>query len=178
MSFKGRSRGNRRSDAVRAKEKQEIVDMLNEGKTKTEMAGELGISRSTLHRQLNELEAAFVEGGKEAFNKLRMQTAHEFLEKAKQVLDGSVDPDVMNAWTRVMSEFKRTLGLDAPTTSITKRIDAESSPLFLMFKKSISGLSDDQLADAFKYLSGIPREIKPRVVDASWFPTVKKELPE
>jgi hypothetical protein len=50
-------------------------------------------------------------------------------------------------------------------------VDAQSSPLFLKFKKASAGLSDSQLETVFCEMAKIPREAVVTVRDASWFPT-------
>jgi len=93
------------------------------------------------------------------------------LERIEQaIVEGVVPPDVANAWRAVRADISRLLGLDAPSKSLSVKVDAESSPLFLRFKKSIAGLDELRLEEAFKYLSGLPRTKTAQAPDQSWFP--------
>jgi hypothetical protein len=176
--FKKRGRGNRRPAAEIEAEKVDIVDMMNKDVTKSQMAEELGISRTTIHRRLKELKVQYAANNTEGFAALRDSHRQVLLLIEEKLLEG-LDTKVAAEWRAIRKDLSTFDGLDAPSKHITARVDAESSPLFLRLKKATSGLTDEQVEDACKYLAGIPREAKARVVDASWFPApAKKELPD
>jgi hypothetical protein len=67
-------------------------------------------------------------------------------------------------------------GTAAPSRSITASIEVEHSPFILKCKKAFAGLDEATVDSELERISNLPREKRPEVLDAEWFPV--KELPE
>ncbi len=159
-----------------AANRQKIVEGTNEGKTQAQIAEELNVTRCTVNRNLAKLKESFVQGNREDFEKY-VRAQLDLLTKAiEEVWEGNLPPEAANSIRGMMDSIARLTGSNSPTKSIVARVDAEGSPLFLKFKKSVVGLSDAQLEEAFDQLAKLPREVSKTTVDASWFPTERKEI--
>ena len=123
-----------------------IIEGTNEGKTQREIGEELGLTRDTVNRNLAALKASFVQGNREDFEKY-VRAQLDLLTKAiEEVWEGNLPPDAANSIRGMMDSIARLTGSNAPSKSIVARVDGESSPMFLMFRRVHPGL--DRGADA------------------------------
>jgi hypothetical protein len=170
-----RSRGNASPKAKMEERRDRVIEGMKDGKTQTEIAEELKISRSTLWRDLATLRERFSEDNSEAFieyKKAQLQVL-ELIEKG--LLEGTINTKVADSWRAIRSDISKLLGLDAPTRTITARVDAESSPLFLRFKQSAAGLTEQQLDEVMRYAQGLSRAGTERP-GPEWMPRTQKVI--
>jgi hypothetical protein len=154
----------------------DVVAGLEAGKTGAQMAEELEVHRNTISRDLKDLREQFSAGNSEAFAEARAKQVRVFELMEAALVEGKIDAQTATAWKGIRSEISALLGVNAPSKSITARIGADSSPVFLRFKSATAGLDDAQLEDAFAQLAKIPRTPKKPAMDASWFPAPEAKL--
>lgn len=148
----------------------DVVEGLKDGKTVRKMAAELQVHRNTIVRDLKALRERFAVGNTEAFEQYR-DAQLQVLERIElSIIEGHIPVDVANAWRAVRADISKLLGLDAPSKSVSVKVDAESSPLFLKFKKAVSGLAEAQLEEVLAIAAGLPRAAVKVERDESWFP--------
>jgi transcriptional regulator with XRE-family HTH domain len=166
-----KSRGNKTSKAVRAERQAKALDLMKAGLTQKDIAAELGISRMTFWRDLQSIEARYIEGSSEDVKQFKEAQYKALLQIESAAAKGTIPPDVATVLVRVRSEVAKLLGLNAPERKVTAHINAESSPRALKLKKATAGLTDAQVDIECERMSKIPREAVVEVHDASWFPT-------
>ena len=175
-----RGRGDKTSKAERLERQAKVVEGLKAGKTQAEIQEELQVSRATMWRTMTALAERFTQAvSDDDLTALKRAQLDALRCVGDAVLKGTVEPEVSNAWARLNEQVSRLLGLDAPQKRVVAHLDAESSPLFLRFKKSIAGLSDDQVEEVLRAAAAMPRERREPAKDASWWPQPpRKEIPD
>jgi DNA-binding CsgD family transcriptional regulator len=118
-----KSRGNATSKAHRAERQAREIELMNAGKTQTEIAEELGISRQTFWRDIQKLTADYAAGNQPAFAQLREVQVGALLDLAREVHDDAITPEVGNSVRGFLDSVSRILGLNAPVKSVSVRVD-------------------------------------------------------
>ena len=169
-----RARGNRKSDAAVEQRREKVAEALGGGaKTRAEIAAEVGTNLAAVKRDLAALAQRFEGDAKAAFAEFRRAQLAVFELIEKNLVEGSVEPEVAREWRAIRSEISKLLGLNAENRSIVAHVGARQDRMFLEFKKHAAGLDEGQLREAFALMDSMER--KPAVKDASWYPS--PELP-
>jgi hypothetical protein len=71
---------------------------MKEGKTRGEVAAEVGVSRMTLWRDLQALDTKFGAENSERVRELKAKVGEALLKAADEVWQGKVPAEVANAW--------------------------------------------------------------------------------
>jgi hypothetical protein len=173
-------RGNRNSGATIEARRAEVAAAVtgSEQVGMTNLAAALGVSRQTLWRDLQAIEGRYVEGSKDDVATFKKSQYDALMRIESATAEGSIPAEVANALVRVRDSVARLLGLNAPERSITATISADTSPMFLRFKKHCSGLSDEQLEQVYQFAQSLPRIRAEAARDASWFPAPEPKLLE
>jgi hypothetical protein len=117
-----KSRGNKTSKAVRAERQAKALDLMKAGLTQKDIAAELGISRMTFWRDLQSIEARYIEGSSEDVKQFKEAQYKALLQIESAAAEGTIPPDVATVLVRVRSEVAKLLGLNAPTKSIVGHV--------------------------------------------------------
>src|ERR1051325_9047730 len=130
-----RPRGNKTREARRAERRQKEIDLMNQGRTQQQMAEELGISRQTFWRDVQELTKQYADGNKESFAELRKLQVGALMDMAKEVHEGTLAPDAGNSIRGFLDSVTRLLGLNAESRSIVAHVSPAQDERYLEFKK-------------------------------------------
>lgn len=162
-----------------------LLELLADGKTAAQAAEVLRVegfpaSHDTIQRDVAELRPAWRKENASVFEGQQAEELIRLAELEAALIDPGIKPDrKIELALSIIAARVKLLGLNAPTKSIIGHVDAETSPMFLKFKKATAGLSDGQLEEAFKHLTSLPRVQVVTLKDDSWFPAKEvKELPE
>jgi len=160
-----RPRGNRNSGAKIAQRQAKAAEMMNSnpGMGQGELAAALGISRQTFWRDLQSIEARYVDGSTEDVRAFKEAQYKALLQIESATAEGTIPPDVANALTRIRSEVAKLLGLNAPEKRITATITANTAVQY-RFLEHAHGLSADQIENVFKFMDALPR-VKVSIAD-------------
>jgi DNA-binding Lrp family transcriptional regulator len=125
-----RPRGNKTSKAAREQRRSAVVEVLKDSPNMTnkELADRAGVSLATLKRDLAELRERFssvTDGHYEEFKKTQL-TVFELIER--NLVEGSIAPDVAREWRGIRSEISQLLGLNAPRRSESLNFNIDSDP--------------------------------------------------
>jgi hypothetical protein len=89
----------------------------------------IGVSRATLWRDLTALESQGQLAISEQDRREMVKAQYEVLLKMERAaVEGTLDPDVINAWNRVRESIARLLGLNAPVRSEAVNVNVEADP--------------------------------------------------
>lgn len=168
-------RGNATSKAHRAERQAKGVKMMNEGMTQTQIASELGVSRMTFWRDLQAIEARYVEGSTEDVRQFKQSQYKALMQIENALAEGTIPAEVANALVRVRSEVAKLLGLNAPERKVVANINAEHSREFLLFKEATASLDEGQMQEVYRFAKSLRRSWTPPAIEAD-FP--KPELTE
>lgn len=166
-----RPRGNKTSKDTRDARRAQMIEKLKDGFTnQTALAADLSVSRTTIHRDLQQLLVRFKTDNGPAFEEFKRAQLQIFELMERALLEDKIDTDVAREWRGIRSEISKLLGINAESRAVVAHVSAESSPLFLKFRKASYGLTENQMEQAFVYLAALPREKPEVVMDANWFP--------
>lgn len=154
-----RLRGNRNSGAKIAARQAKAAEMMNANPAlgQSELAAALGISRQTFWRDLQSIEARYVDGSTEDVRAFKEAQYKALLQIESATAEGTIPPDVANALTRIRSEVAKLLGLNAPERSITAHIKTDATGRFHKFVQAAAGLTDTQLGQVFQFATSLER---------------------
>jgi|HubBroStandDraft_5_1064220.scaffolds.fasta_scaffold491829_1 hypothetical protein len=175
-----RPRGNRTSQAVRDDRQKRIAEELARGTSRRDIQEKLQIkSRVTLWRSIRDLQRRSLL----TLDPNDLRTAREaqgkiLMKIEESLVSGKLPPEVVTAWVKLRESMARLFGLNAESRSLHLHASANTDALWLRFKKAISGLTDDQLESVFAFATGLAREKREVVRDASWFPAPEPKLLE
>ena len=111
---------------MRAERQAKALELMKTGvRQKRHSTTELGISRTTFWRDLQAIEARYVEGSKEDVAAFKKSQYEALIRIESATAEGSIEPDVANALVRVRDSVARLLGLNAPTKSISANVNVE-----------------------------------------------------
>lgn len=174
-----RGRGNKRSKAAIEDRRLRLTEALREGKPQAAITEELGISRQTLYRDLEALTKRFLEAiNTEDVRALKKVQVEARQKTAGAVLEGTVPPDVSNAWAKLQDGIERILGLNAESRAIVAHVSASTDTTVLEFRKHADGLTGDDLQKVWAFMDSLPRTPQATVRDASWYPEPEPKLLE
>ena len=171
-------RGNKTSKVERVTRQVRAIELLKSGDTQEAIAALLGISRTTFWRDLQAIEARFVAGTDADVRQFKQAQYQALMKIESATAQGTIEPDVANALTRVRDSVAKLLGLNAPTKSISAHVNTnpEHSPAYLFFREAVAGLNDEQLHQVYQFARVLKRVPVVTVKDASWFPEPPKPL--
>ncbi len=99
---------------------------MKEGKTRGEVAAEVGVSRMTLWRDLHALDAKFGAENSERVRELKAKVGEALLKAADEVWQGAVPAEVANAWRAIVADFSKLLGLNAESRAVVAHVSVEA----------------------------------------------------
>jgi Homeodomain-like domain len=176
--MKSKSRGNKTSKAERAERQAKALELMKTGATQDAIAELLGVSRMTFWRDLQAIEARYVEGSKEDVAAFKKSQYEALIRIESATAEGSIEPEVANALVRVRDSVARLLGLNAPSTSISAHVDVnpEHSQEYLLFREACAGLTEDQLHQVYAMAKALPRTWVAPPIEANFPPPMVKAL--
>lgn len=173
-----RPRGNKTSKAARAERQAKALELMKTGATQDAIAELLGISRMTFWRDLQAIEARYVEGSKEDVAAFKKSQYDALIRIESATAEGSIEPEVANALVRVRDSVARLLGLNAPERKITANVNADVQVIpveqQLEYLNAFAGLYEDERQEELDRVKARKRTCRV-VMDASWG---NKLLPE
>lgn len=174
-----RPRGDKTSKASRADRQARAVKMMNEGVSSTAIAKALGVSRVTFWRDLQAIEARYVQGSEDDVKQFKRAQYAALTRLEEAVIKGEVPHEVGNTIVRIRDSVAKLLGLNAPTLSYQKRenVNPEHSAEYLLFREACAGLDEVQMQDVYAFAKSIQRNWTPPPIEAD-FPPPMKALPE
>jgi hypothetical protein len=173
------TRGNKTSKATRAERRSQEIKLMNAGKNQTQIAKELGISRTTFWRDLQALTVEYTKGNQESFAELRKVQVGALLDMAKEVHDGVVSPKVGNSVKGFLDSVTKLLGLNAPSLVYSKHetVGPQLDALYLEIRQELLDLDDPAKQDALLLIREFAKSRKkPVVVDAMPLQPVERRL--
>jgi DNA-binding Lrp family transcriptional regulator len=142
-------RGNKTSKAERAERQARALELMKTGETQETIAEILGVSRTTFWRDLQAIEARYVEGSKEDIAAFKKSQYEALIRIESATAEGSIEPEVANALVRVRDSVARLLGLNAPTKSIVGHVSGpQLDSLYLEIRAELLDLSDGDKQEA------------------------------
>src|SRR5579864_2135012 len=133
----------RNSKAKQAANQQKIVQGTVEGKTQSTIAGELGLARETVNRQLAKLRDGFVTASREEFSQYVKQQVELLTKAIEEVWEGKLPPDAANSIRGLLDSVARLTGSNAPTKSIVGHLSGPKlDALYLEIRAELLDLSD------------------------------------
>jgi Homeodomain-like domain len=163
-------RGNKTSKAEREERRARALQLMKDGKNQSQIAEELRVSRQTFWRDLQAIEARYVAGSSEDVKQFKEAQYQALIKIEEATAQGTIEPEVANALTRIRESVAKLLGLNAPTKSVVAHTSPSHDILYMKFRKAIFDLTETQIADVLAYATNLPREPVVTVRDASWFP--------
>lgn len=171
-------RGNKTSKAERAERQARALQLMKEGGTQEAIAELLGISRTTFWRDLQAIEARYVEGSKDDVAAFKKNQYDALIRIESATAEGSIPPDVANALTRIRDSVAKLLGLNAPERSLHANVNIEQQVIpieqQLEYLQAFAGLYEDERLEELDRVKARKRTCRV-VMDASWN---QKQLPE
>jgi len=150
------------------------IELMNAGMTRTQIAAELGISRTTFWRDISELTKRYLEGNKEAFTQLRELQVGALLDLAREVYEGALNPEAGNTIRGFLDSVAKIRGWNAPVKSLSVRTTTTLTPLDFEIREAFFGLSPEVVTAELARIRALPREAT--VLDLSGF--APKQLTE
>ena len=145
-----RPRGNPTSGTERAARQKKALELMKENPSAPQeaIAELLGVSRTTFWRDLQAIEARYVEGSKEDVASFKKSQYDALMRIESATAEGSIEPEVANALVRVRDSVARLLGLNAPTKSISANVNVDQQVIpieqQLEYLNAFAGLYDDE----------------------------------
>lgn len=171
-------RGNKTSKAARAERQLKALELMKTGVTQDAIPAVLGVSRTTFWRDLQAIEARYVEGSKEDVVAFKKAQYDALIRIESATAEGSIEPEVANALTRIRDSVARLLGLNAPSKSITANVnsDVQVIPIEqqLEYVNAFAGLYEDERYEELDRVKARKRTCRV-VMDGNAF---QKQLPE
>jgi hypothetical protein len=124
---------------------------------KEEFADSLGISRTTLWRDLMTLQTQYVEGSREDIRAYKAAQLQALYALEDHIAAGTIETDVGNSLLKVREAIARLLGLNEPDRKLTVNVDVTNTSVQYQFLEHSHGLKADQLQEVFKFMDGLPR---------------------
>ena len=143
-----------------------------------EIAAALCVSRQTFWRDLQAIEARYVEGSKDDVATFKKNQYDALIRIESATAEGSIPPDVANALTRIRDSVAKLLGLNAPERSLHANVNIEQQVIpieqQLEYLQAFAGLYEDERLEELDRVKARKRTCRV-VMDASWN---QKQLPE
>jgi hypothetical protein len=138
----------RNSKVKQAANQQKIVQGIAEGKSQTTIAGELGLARETVNRNLALLRDGLVSASREDFSVYVKQQVDLLTKVIEEVWEGKLPPDAANSIRGLMDSVARLTGSNAPTKSISAHVAGGVQVLPIEeqyeYKQAFAGLYPDE----------------------------------
>jgi len=168
-------RGNKTSKAARAARQAKALELMKTGATQETIAELLGVSRMTFWRDLQAIEARYVEGSKEDVATFKKSQYDALIRIESATAEGSIEPEVANALVRVRDSVARLLGLNAPSKSIVGHVGGpQLDALYLDIREVLLDADEGTRQEVLDHARELVKSRrKPIVVDLNLFP---KEL--
>jgi DNA-binding CsgD family transcriptional regulator len=179
-THRNKTRGNKTSKATRAERRSNEIKLMNDGKNQTQIAEELGISRTTFWRDLQALTVEYTKGNQESFAELRKVQVGALLDMAKEVHDGIVSPKVGTSVKGFLDSVTKLLGLNAPSLVYSKHENVSGpqlDALYLDIRQELIDLDDEAKQEALILMREFAKSRKkPVIVDAMPLQPVERSL--
>jgi hypothetical protein len=158
-----RPRGNKTSKAARAARQAKAVELISAGVKQSAIQEELGISRMTFWRDLQAIEARYIEGTAEDVKQFKQAQLAALMRLEEATIKGEVDATTAQALIRIRDSVAKLLGLNAETKHLRVNVNATANQngRFHKFVTHVAGLSDVQLEDVFRFAASLPRDPLP-----------------
>lgn len=171
-------RGNKTSRAERAERQSRALELMKSGETQGAIAELLGISRTTFWRDLQTIEARYVEGSQEDVAAFKKSQYEALIRIESATAEGSIEPEVANALVRVRDSVARLLGLNAPIKSVHATINGPQLDALYLDIREVLLDADEQtrqevLDDA---RAKVKSRRKPVVVDGMPLQPIERRL--
>ncbi len=160
-----RPRGNSTSKAARAERQSKALELMKSGETQEAIAELLGVSRTTFWRDLQAIEARYVEGSKEDVAAFKKSQYDALIRIESATAEGSIEPEVANALVRVRDSVAKLLGLNAPIKSIHATVSGpQLDAFYLDIRQELLDLDDDAKHEALLIMREFAKSRKKPVV--------------
>ena len=139
--------------------KAKVAESLASGKGVIETAQDLGLHRNTVSHHKKDVGSDIRLRFKDAVDEYRADVVLKLAEIEALVADPSVDRvDKAKVLLDVVKQLRAIHGTDAPTRSVTARIDASATGVQYEFLEHSHGLTRPQLDDVFRFMDSLPRQ--------------------
>jgi DNA-binding Lrp family transcriptional regulator len=156
----------------------QIVEELKNGTPKNEIADKLQISRVTLWRDLRDLqEKALLVIAPSDLTEIKAAQLKVFELIERNLIEGTIPTDVAREWRGIRSEISQLLGLNAPSKHISAHVSAPDDANYMRFRAAVSGLTEDQLYEVYRFAKSLSREKLP-MTDAQFMEVLNKHQPQ
>jgi DNA-binding Lrp family transcriptional regulator len=163
-------RGNKTSKAERAERQARALELMKSGETQEAIAEVLGVSRTTFWRDLQAIEARFVAGSNDDVKQFKEAQYQALMKIEQATANGTIEPDVANALTRIRDSVAKLLGLNAPTKSIVGHVSGPKlDSLYLDIREVLLDLSDGDKQEALLLMREFAKTHKKPVVITAKF---------
>ena len=156
MQSKGRP-----SSVVTEQRRKRAIALIDAGAMQVEVARELGITSASVCRSLKKLRAAMViDTGRdfEAYRRGHLAIL-ECIESS--LLENKVEPEVAREWRKIRADIATFAGLNAPSKSISARVDMNVDPDTLVgyrrFVAETRGLNAEQIESVHLFARSLVR---------------------
>lgn len=165
-------RGNKTSKAERAERQARALELMKTGETKEAIAEILGVSRTTFWRDLQAIEARYVAGSNDDVRHFKEAQYQALMKIEEATANGTIEPDVANALTRIRDSVAKLLGLNAPTKSIHATVSGPKlDALYLDIREVLLDLGDGDREEALQLMREFAKQRKKPVVITTKFIT-------
>jgi hypothetical protein len=113
-----RPRGNATSKAHRAARQAAVVEKIKDKVPQTAIAAALGVSRTTIFRDLGALLVKFEAQNGPAYEQFKRAQLQIFELMERALLEGKIDTDVAREWRSIRSEISKLLGINSESRSV------------------------------------------------------------
>ncbi len=165
----------KRTKVAQEVRRQEVANGVGQGESLSGLAERLQVHYRTIKREFDLLREKYASADMERYE-VQVEVYLEKLDKIEAATVAGLPTKVGQMLINIAQERAKVQGLYAPSKHLTASVTAESSPLFLRFKQAVSGLTEAQIEDAFRYLAALPRTTASPQRDESWFPKTQKVI--
>jgi len=163
---KNRSHGNKGGlpRATREANKAKAIEMLKDNKNKTEIASELGISRSTLYRNLAELEEAWQAGNITEYQYFKSEHLIQIEELRALAENPAIKADrKVELLLAILKEDIKLKGTAAPTKHITANVDGKLTQEYIEIASLMANVDEEDRIKVVQFIKSLvkPVEIGP-----------------
>jgi hypothetical protein len=158
-----RPHGKPTTKAARAERQAKAAELINAGVPSQQIIAELGISRMTFWRDLQAIEARYINGSVEDVKQFKAAQLAALMRLEEATIKGEVDPTTAQALIRIRDSVAKLLGLNAETRHLRMNVNATSNPTGRAYQIApfLHGLDDEQFADVCNYAKSLPRTPAP-----------------
>ena len=162
-----------------------FLELRSEGNTEARAAEILRqegypASLPTIRRDVTVLAPVWEKTNQTAFEQCRQEALHRLDELAEEADNRAIKAERrVELKHAILVTRAKILGIFAPikTSSANVNVTAEYSQDYLEYKAAFAGLTDDERQEELSRVRARPRTWQPPMLDASYFPPVRKALP-